>query len=185
MQANEFQSMLIARELAREMEAMSMVQNSQFEVEPIAPHSDQERWAAIAAFTGLSLMSAVTFVAGYDALSAEAPVTWSHGLMALSIGQIGILGGISFKMYRLLQRNRSSVAKAQTGARRRLAHAPARSPVMVPSPVAVIGTPTDLPRAFIAGREYVTYPDGSVELDTLLGRRLFTSIDAAREFVGG
>jgi hypothetical protein len=36
----------------------------------------------------------------------------------------------------------------------------------------------------LAGREYLTHDDGSVEIDTLVGRRRFVSLDVAREFVG-
>ncbi len=36
----------------------------------------------------------------------------------------------------------------------------------------------------LAGREYLVHADGSLEIDTLVGRRRFVSLEAAREFVG-
>ena len=36
----------------------------------------------------------------------------------------------------------------------------------------------------LAGREFLEYEDGSIEIDTLVGRRRFASLAAAREFVG-
>jgi hypothetical protein len=36
----------------------------------------------------------------------------------------------------------------------------------------------------LAGREFLEHEDGSIEIDTLVGRRRFVSLDAAREFVG-
>jgi hypothetical protein len=36
----------------------------------------------------------------------------------------------------------------------------------------------------LAGREFLEFHDGSIEIDTLVGRRRFVSVDAAREFVG-
>jgi hypothetical protein len=36
----------------------------------------------------------------------------------------------------------------------------------------------------LAGREFLQFDDGSIEINTLVGRRRFVSLDAAREFVG-
>ncbi len=54
---------------------------------------------------------------------------------------------------------------------------------------AALTTPPTLPRppvvgGKLAGREFLEYEDGSIEIDTLVGRRRFVSIDAAEEFVG-
>ena len=35
----------------------------------------------------------------------------------------------------------------------------------------------------IKDRNYVILPDGSVEVDTLLGTRVFASLDEARDFI--
>lgn len=184
MQNSSFQATLVASALVREMEERFMTQNADWDSDVLHQSFEQEKIAAVAAFTGLSLMAAVTFVAGYESFSSDAPVTWSHGLIALSVGQLAILAGISFKIYRLLERNRSLASRAANRVTRPIRPAIDRPVVTIPTPVAAFEMPSDLPKAFIGNREYVTYPDGSVELDTLLGRRRFVSLDAAEEFVG-
>jgi hypothetical protein len=55
---------------------------------------------------------------------------------------------------------------------------PPLSPVKVPERPALVG------HGVIEGRDYSEYADGSVEISTMLGRRRFATLAAAREFVG-
>ena len=56
--------------------------------------------------------------------------------------------------------------------------------MQVPIPPPLPAPPKAVIGGQLAGREYLEYHDGSIEIDTLVGRRRFISIDAAREFVG-
>lgn len=61
-------------------------------------------------------------------------------------------------------------------------HMTARAPLRLPPPLpGAVGVATGR----INGRLFVRYKDNSVELETLLGRRRFYSIEAAQDFVGG
>lgn len=150
---------------------------------PVKPKRSAERLAEIAIFAGLCLILAVLFVATAPSMLDDRE-TWNDGLIALSIAQAAILGGAGLKFYWLIEGNRKvllrfarSTGHLQTGVR-------VDDVVQIPSmlPPALNNEITNV--ALLGGRKYVAFADGSIEIDTLLGRRRFTSLDAAREFVG-
>jgi prepilin-type processing-associated H-X9-DG protein len=58
----------------------------------------------------------------------------------------------------------------------------------VPPPTKVVGSAGVRPkkiaeRGWVKDRAYVLFVDGSVEVETMLGRRLFASLQEAREFI--
>lgn len=146
--------------------------------------NEREHLAAAAIFTGVSLMSAVTFVAGLAAISSGAPAPWSHGLIALSIGQIAIVGGASLKIYSLMEKNRKLLTKFSDTAAPSWSEQRRKPVITIAPPSTSYETYDDSARGYLGDREYIMFSDGSIEIDTLLGRRRFTSLDAAREFVG-
>lgn len=142
--------------------------------------------AAFTVFAGLGFLSLAIFAVGYSALLSDAPEIWIHRLMALAITQSALIGIVTMKLLPLIERRRSLIrieadehAKASVEAPRKLT--PQRiDPVPPPLPEPakpVIG-------GQLAGRDYLEYGDGSIEIDTLVGRRRFVSIEAARDFVG-
>ena len=146
--------------------------------------TDSELLSVAGILVGVSLMSAVTFVAGIDAMSSGAPEVWSHGLLALSIGEIAVVGGTTFKVYKRIENNRRMLLALTRSSARGWPVRPRTAVESTPSRVISVATNDGLAHGSLAGREYVSFADGSVEIDTRLGRRWFVSIEAAREFVG-
>jgi len=141
--------------------------------------------AAFSIFAGLGIMSAVIFVTGYSALMSDTPAIWIHRLMALTMAQSILIGGIAMKLLPCIERGRFSVrivTDARSGRMPSLGR-PARR--AEPDAAAQQEPPrTPVVGGKLAGREFLVHADGSLEIDTLVGRRRFVSIDAAREFVG-
>ena len=141
--------------------------------------------AALSIFAGLGIMSAVIFTTGYLALLSDTPAIWIHRLMALTVAQSILISAVAMKLLPLIERRRLSVRSSPTPAQtecRRCStnrHAPMRLQRRrhrLPEPV--VG-------GKLAGREFLQHADGAIEIDTLVGRRRFASLAAAREFVGG
>lgn len=139
---------------------------------------------AVLVLAGLGIISAIVFVTGYSALLSDTPAIWIHRLMALTVAQSILIAAVAMKLLPLIERRSFSVRIAPRAAR----HAPlleqrdsvAEQPAPLPPPAPkkpVIG-------GTLAGREFLEFHDGSIEIDTLVGRRRFVSVDAAREFVG-
>lgn len=149
------------------------------------PHEQRGGAAALSVFVGLGLLSLCIFVVGYSALLSDSPEIWIHRLMALAITQSALIGIVTMKLLPIIERRRSlSRIKAYTlrtpPAELPRQAAPARSepaPPPLPAREPVVG-------GQLAGRDYLSYDDGSIEIDTLVGRRRFVSIEAARDFVG-
>lgn len=136
----------------------------------------RERLAELSIFVGLCLMFAVLFVA---TSISDARQAWSDGLLTLLIAQSAILTGTALKFYWTLEGNRKSLLRFV----RSTGHLQTGTKVDdLPQTSARTSVPENIGE--LAGRQYIAFPDGSVEIDTLLGRRRFSSIDAAREFVG-
>jgi hypothetical protein len=146
--------------------------------------TDSEYLSVAALLAGVSLMSAVTFVAGFDAMTSGAPEVWSHGLLALSIGEMAVVGSIALKVHRRIEANRRMLMALTRSTTRGSPARPLIATERPPSRAITVATNDGLARGSLAGREYVSFADGSVEIDTRLGRRRFVSIEAAREFVG-
>lgn len=150
-----------------------------------APSATPSGVAALSVFAGLGIISAIVFVTGYSALLSDTPAVWIHRLMALTVAQSILIAAVAMKLLPLIERRRFSVRIASSGATRQRSlfdqrEVPLEQPAPLPAP-----TPK---KPFIggklAGREFMEFDDGSIEIDTLVGRRRFVSLEAAREFVG-
>lgn len=154
----------------------------------LPPIPERRGVTAFSVFAGLGIISAIIFATGYSALLSETPAVWIHRLMALTVAQSIIIAGVAMKLLPLVKPESFSVRivskfKAPdlallTNARSTQQRAPAVPPPLPQPPKPVIG-------GTLAGREFLQYEDGSIEIDTLVGRRRFVSLDAAKEFVGG
>lgn len=152
---------------------------------PIASNERRGGVAALSVFVGLGLLSLAIFVVGYSALLSDSPEIWIHRLMALAITQSALIGIVTMKLLPIIERRRSlSRIKAYA-----LRTPPVESPRHT-TPSRSEPTPPPLPPrepvvgGQLAGRDYLRYDDGSIEIDTLVGRRRFVSIEAAQDFVG-
>ncbi len=152
---------------------------------PAASHEQRGGVAALSVFVGLGLLSVGIFVVGYSALLSDSPEIWIHRLMALAITQSALIGIVTMKLLPIIERRRSlSRIKAYA-----LRTPPVESPRHTSSSRSEPAPPPLPPRepvvgGQLAGRDYLRYDDGSIEIDTLVGRRRFVSIEAARDFVG-
>jgi hypothetical protein len=142
--------------------------------------------AAIAVFAGLGVLSLAIFAVGYSALLADAPEIWIHRLMALAIMQSILIGAVTMKLLPVIERRSSQIWIGTNARPMPLAEQPRKS---APLRIDPIPPPLPAPRkptvgGQLAGRDFLEYDDGSIEIDTLVGRRRFVSLDAARDFVG-
>jgi hypothetical protein len=140
--------------------------------------------AAFSIFAGLAIMSAVIFTTGYLALLSDTPAIWIHRLMALTLAQSILISAVAMKLLPLIEGPASVRIIADEKVERQALPdnsaandepAEAAPPSLPPRPI--VG-------GKLAGREYLQHADGTIEIDTLVGRRRFASIAAAREFVG-
>jgi len=146
----------------------------------------QKNVTTLSVIAGLAVMSAIIFATGYAALMSETPGVWIHRLMALTVAQSILIAAAAIKLAPLVERRHLSVRIFPNLAVR---HAPAlEAPERIPDEDPAPLPPPAIKRPFVggklAGREFLEFHDGSIEIDTLVGRRRFISLDAAREFVG-
>jgi len=141
---------------------------------------------AFSVFAGLGIISAVVFVTGYSALMSDTPAIWIHRLMALTVAQSILIAAVAMKLLPLIERRHFTVRIASPFSARQMPLLEKREmpeerseplPPPLPQRAPVIG-------GKLAGRDFLEFNDGSIEIDTLVGRRRFVSLDAAREFVG-
>lgn len=142
--------------------------------------------AAFAIFAGLGFLSVLIFAIGYSALLSDEPEIWIHRLMALAVMQSILIAAVTMKLAPIIERRGSMIRIGQQLNFWQAAAVDARRPAL---PAATVPPPLPEPRkpvigGKLAGREYLEYDDGSIEIDTLVGRRRFASLAAAREFVG-
>jgi len=134
---------------------------------------------------GLGVTSAIVFIVGYSALLSDTPAVWIHRLMALAVAQSILIAAVAMKLLPLIEHERISVRIASGSAATQKPLLEQRDmPQEQPAPL-----PPPAPRkpfigGKLGGREFMQFDDGTIEIDTLIGRRRFVSIDAAREFVG-
>lgn len=143
------------------------------------------RATTIAVLAGLVIVSAAIFVAGYSALLSDTPAVWIHRLMALTLAQSILIGAIAMKVLPMIEGKGLSVRIAFPDSARRQPLLERKQ--IAPEQSAPLPPPAPRPPFIggkLAGREYMEFDDGTIEIDTLIGRRRFISIDAAREFVG-
>ncbi|CCB67512.1 MULTISPECIES: hypothetical protein [unclassified Hyphomicrobium] len=152
----------------------------------IKPQSVRRRGtlAAFSVFAGLGALSVGIFIIGCSALRSDSPEIWIHRLMALAIVQSILIAAVSMKILPVLERGRSLTKVSATPRRAPALEPPRMSPMPMPTPPPLPSPPKAVVGGQLAGREFLEYGDGSIEIDTLVGRRRFASLDAAREFVG-
>lgn len=142
----------------------------------------RDRVANLGIFLAISVFTSVVFVAGLLPGSVEAPQMWTHAFIALTIAQFVMLAAATLKASS--PRDREAVVLEQKlSVQSRLnsdldSGAPADNADLPIPPVAISS-------GLMGGKAYVSFSDGSVEIDTMLGRRRFVDLNAAREFVGG
>ncbi|MEQ1717807.1 MAG: hypothetical protein ABL907_17820, partial [Hyphomicrobium sp.] len=121
-----------------------------------------------------------------------------HAAAALILAQSILFAGVALRTMSSVEGNRELLRRFLRSQSGSVPH-PVREQVrlMPPPPrlVAIganpIHRPPPIPRrvivakGHIGNRPFLKYSDASVEIDTLLGRRCFITIDAAEEFVGG
>ncbi|MBS0238423.1 MAG: hypothetical protein JSR89_08385 [Proteobacteria bacterium] len=145
--------------------------------------------AAFAVFAGLGMLSVLIFVIGYSATLSDEPMIWIHRLMALAVMQSIFIAAVTMKLLPIIERRRSLIRIGPSLGFRQTSDQDAstsptgeRSGVSMPPPLPEPRKP--VVGGKLAGREFLEYEDGSIEIDTLVGRRRFASLAAAREFVG-
>jgi len=143
--------------------------------------------AAFAVFAGLGMLSVLIFVIGYSATLSEEPMIWIHRLMALAVMQSIFIAAVTMKLLPIIERRRSLIRIGpslgfRTTSDQDASSIAGRERSAVPPPLPEPRKP--VVGGKLAGREFLEYEDGSIEIDTLIGRRRFASLAAAREFVG-
>lgn len=141
--------------------------------------------SALVVLAGLGIISTIVFIAGYSALISDTPAVWIHRLMAFAVAQSILIAAVAMKLLPLIERTRFSVRIA-SGAEANQRSLPDEREMATeqPAPFPAPAPKKPFMGGKLAGREYMEFDDGSIEIDTLIGRRRFVSIDAAREFVG-
>jgi hypothetical protein len=152
-----------------------------------APRRIREKMGVYTIFGGLGVLSLVIFVIGYSAIESDSPEIWIHRLMALALVQSILIGAVAMKLLPTIghlsfftgtsARLSPPIKASEIGRKVPQPRMEAVPPPLPEPPQPVIG-------GQLAGRDFMTYGDGSIEIDTLVGRRRFVSLDAAREFVG-
>jgi hypothetical protein len=105
--------------------------------------------------------------------------------MALTVAQSILISAVAMKLLPLIERRRLSVRIITDARANRVP--PLLDQSLRTNEAAAIPPPLPEPvvGGKLAGREFLQHADGAIEIDTLVGRRRFASLAAAREFVGG
>jgi hypothetical protein len=153
------------------------------DAEPARASSAVGGFAAFSIFAGLGIMSAMVFTTGYLALLSDTPAIWIHRLMAMTLAQSILISAIAMKLLPRVEWRRNISIAAETPVER-LALPEQSEAGEEPEEDVTPPSPTPVVAGKLAGREYLAHPDGTIEIDTLVGRRRFVSMEAAKEFVG-
>lgn len=151
----------------------------------LAPVRRRANFGTVLIFGCLGIFSAAIVIIGCSAIQSDSPEIWIHRLMALAFVQSILIGAVAvkalphFERWRARQGFGGDNGKSDAVRPRKIA-APRTAPVPPPLPE----PPKPVIGGQIAGREFLQHGDGSVEIDTRVGRRRFVSIEAAKEFVG-
>jgi hypothetical protein len=153
--------------------------------EPVRGSGVVGGFAAFSIFAGLGIMSAMIFTTGYLALLSDTPAIWIHRLMAMTLAQSILISAIAMKLLPRVEWRRNAIGVAADTSVERLV-LPEQSDESEESEedAAAPPSPSLAVAGKLAGRDYLAHPDGTIEIDTLVGRRRFVSIEAAKEFVG-
>ncbi|MBR2535444.1 MAG: hypothetical protein IKE66_05160 [Hyphomicrobium sp.] len=134
-------------------------------------------------FFGISVFTSVVFVAGLMPGTVDAPLLWTHAFIALTLAQFAMLAGATLKASS--RRNDTDDAAGDETLALAMANVDATENT---SSFSNDARPSLPPIALASGslgeKTYVAFSDGSIEIDTMLGRRRFADLSAAREFVG-
>ena len=141
-------------------------------------------FAAFSIFAGLGIMSAMIFTTGYLALLSDTPAIWIHRLMAMTLAQSILISAIVMKLLPRVEWRRNAISIAADTPVESLAPPEQSEASEEPEEDVSLPSPKPVTAGKLAGRDYLAHPDGTIEIDTLVGRRRFVSIEAAREFVG-
>lgn len=143
----------------------------------------KDKLGNIGMFLGISVFTSVVFVAGLMPGTVDAPQLWTHAFIALTIAQFAMLAGATLKAS-----SRGSKSHDQTGDEtlaRAMANVDASErETAAAKEIRPVLSPIALSSGLLGGKPYLSFSDGSVEIDTMLGRRRFADLNAAREFVG-
>ncbi|MBN9247377.1 hypothetical protein [Hyphomicrobium sp.] len=140
--------------------------------------------AAFAVFAGLGMLSVLIFVIGYSATLSDEPMIWIHRLMALAVMQSIFIAAVTMRLIPVIERRRSLIRIGPSLGFRQTPDQDVSTRSAVPMPPPLPEPRKPVVGGKLAGREFLEYEDGSIEIDTLIGRRRFASLAAAREFVG-
>jgi hypothetical protein len=140
--------------------------------------------AAFTTFAGLGVMSAVIFTTGYLALLSDTPAIWIHRLMALTLAQSILISAVALKLLPHIERRLSVRIFAGTATEQLALPDPSETADEPPAAAPLPSPPKPVVGGKLAGREFLLHADGTIEIDTLVGRRRFVSLSAAKEFVG-
>jgi hypothetical protein len=145
----------------------------------------QDTLSVTAVFVGLSILVAISLVSAQHIAGADAPRFWGHGLIALGLAQSALIVGATLKLHSDLKQSKSVMARI---ARKRAGpQSSAVTDANKAMPAQSYRQPDCLSvesNGQLDGRQYVKFLDGTVEIATMLGRRRFSSLDMAKEFVG-
>lgn len=143
----------------------------------------KDRLGNLGMFFAISVFTSVVFVAGLMPGTVDAPQLWTHAFIALTLAQFAMLVGATLKASSRRTDDQNAMDDAML--------AQAMANVDASEGAAFIGRdarpalpPIALSSGLLGGKNYVGFSDGSVEIDTMLGRRRFADLNAAREFVG-
>lgn len=157
-----------------------------------APAADRRGrlWTSIVRFASSGIVIAgmgwfIVLAAGTFVFSIETPAQDGAAAQAILLGRLAealIVTGFGFAILDALDRNRRLTSRAMSVLQRQPDAAdrperPLATGAQETQSVTAIGS------GALSGREYTVFDDGSIEIETILGRRRFASILDAREFV--
>lgn len=144
----------------------------------------QDKLGNLGMFVGASVFTSVVFVAGLMPGTVDAPQMWTHAFIALTLAQFAMLAGATLKASS--HRSASRESKNDERLARAMANVDAteRNTSEADSEIRPTLTPIALSSGLLGEKAYIAFSDGSIEVDTMLGRRRFADLNAAREFVG-
>lgn len=126
---------------------------------------------------GWTLLLSTPQLADYWASVSGRPVSSTSSDMA-GIAQSTILSGFGLAILGALQTGFGALKSFFDAALARTSHTPVKAVGQRPPHARKIAE-----RGWVKDRAYVLFNDGSVEVETMLGRRLFASLQDAREFI--
>jgi len=132
-------------------------------------------------FMAISVFTSVVFVAGLLPGNVDQPQMWTHAFIALTIAQFAMLAGATLKASSRQVRpiRDADIPARQSSGDIEIGEMAAAAEERLPLPVVALSS------GLMGDRAYIAFSDGSIEVDTMLGRRRFPDFQAAREFVGG